>query len=95
MGSVLSGGQRQRVLLARALYRAPKVLVLDEGTANLDETTESAVAELVKNLAATRVIVAHRPALIRQADTVYVMQDGRLHQQPDFGPPSCTRTCST
>lgn len=71
MGSTLSGGQRQRVLLARALYRQPKILILDEGTANLDERTEEAIAELVAQMTITRVIVAHRPALIGRANRVF------------------------
>ena len=45
MGSVLSGGQKQRVLLARALYHDPKILFLDEGTANLDAKTEAKIAD--------------------------------------------------
>lgn len=76
MGSALSGGQKQRVLLARALYRQPKLLFLDEGTANLDPETEAEIADLVSKLPITRVIVAHRPALIELADTVYVVEDG-------------------
>lgn len=78
MGSILSGGQRQRVLLARALYRNPKVLVLDEGTANLDEANEEQIADLVSRLAITRIIVAHRPSLVRRADRVFVLEDGVL-----------------
>jgi len=80
MGSTLSGGQKQRLLLARALYRRPKVLVLDEGTANLDETTENEIANLVAQLPMTRIVVAHRPALIRRAREVYIMAGGGLHQ---------------
>jgi len=73
MGSTLSGGQRQRVLLARALYRQPTVLVLDEGTANLDERNEELIADLIHALPITRIVVAHRPALIRRASKVYVV----------------------
>ena len=75
MGNALSGGQRQRVLLARALYRKPKVLILDEGTANLDEKTELAVADLLEGLDITRIVIAHRPALISRADKVIEVVD--------------------
>ena len=71
MGSVLSGGQRQRVLLARALYHDPKVLFLDEGTANLDPVTELKIAKTLQNMSITRIIIAHRPALIERSDTVF------------------------
>jgi ATP-binding cassette subfamily B protein RaxB len=71
MGSTLSGGQRQRVLLARALYRKPKMLFLDEGTANLDEKNEALIADLIAQLPIARIVVAHRPALIRRAHRIY------------------------
>ena len=80
MGSTLSGGQRQRVLLARALYGRPRVLVLDEGTANLDEATEETIAELVSQMPITRIVVAHRPALIRRADRVFVVKDRQIRE---------------
>ncbi|MEM7005900.1 MAG: peptidase domain-containing ABC transporter [Pseudomonadota bacterium] len=80
MGSILSGGQRQRVLLARALYRRPKVLFLDEGTANLDPSTEAQIAELIASLPITRIVVAHRPALIEKANDVYEVSNGSLTQ---------------
>jgi ATP-binding cassette subfamily B protein RaxB len=70
MGTTLSAGQRQRVLLARALYRKPKLLILDEGTANLDEETEDAIVDLVAHMPITRVVAAHRPAFIRRASKV-------------------------
>ncbi|MDB2439325.1 peptidase domain-containing ABC transporter [Hellea sp.] len=70
MGSILSGGQKQRVLLARALYNDPKVLFLDEGTANLDTQTEHIIVDIIKNMPITRIIVAHRPAFLETSDRV-------------------------
>lgn len=80
MGSSLSGGQKQRVLLARALYRNPTVLILDEGTAGLDATTEAAVVNLIGRLGMTRIVVAHRPALLLAADRVVEVRDGNLSE---------------
>jgi ATP-binding cassette, subfamily B, bacterial CvaB/MchF/RaxB len=71
MGSSLSGGQKQRVLLARALYRQPKLLFLDEGTAHLDTEKEREVNENLRRLAMTRVNIAHRPGLSAAANQVY------------------------
>lgn len=78
MGSTLSGGQRQRVLLARALYRRPAVLFLDEGTANLDPASEKRIADLVEAMTITRIVVAHRPELVMRADRVLELRQGRL-----------------
>ena len=73
MGTVLSGGQKQRILLARALYKQPRILFLDEATSHLDVAREKAINESVKCLALTRVIVAHRPETIASADRVIVL----------------------
>jgi ATP-binding cassette subfamily B protein RaxB len=78
MGSSLSAGQRQRILLARALYRDPDALFLDEGTANLDEENEEAIATMIASLPITRLVIAHRPALIARASLVYRLDAGRL-----------------
>jgi len=68
MGSALSGGQRQRIILARALYRKPKLLLLDEATSHLDEENEERVNQAIRQLPITRVIVAHRPSSLAVAD---------------------------
>ena len=93
MGSTLSGGQRQHVLLARALYREAAVLVLDEGTANLDPATENAIADVIAGLPVTRIVVAHRPALIERAHRIIRVINGavvELEQPPQLAsmPPS-------
>jgi ATP-binding cassette subfamily B protein RaxB len=80
MGSALSSGQRQRILLARALYRDPDALFLDEGTANLDPETEGQIARMIAALDTTRVVIAHRPALIQSADIVLDLRDGRISE---------------
>lgn len=79
MGSTLSGGQKQRVLLARALYRQPKILVMDEGTAHLDAAHERAVNAAIAAMGITRIIIAHRRETIEIAERVFVMQGGKLH----------------
>jgi ATP-binding cassette subfamily B protein RaxB len=78
MGTVLSGGQKQRVILARALYRRPRLLFLDEATSHLDVERERGVNQAVRGLAMTRVIVAHRPETIASADRSLVLHQGRI-----------------
>jgi ATP-binding cassette subfamily B protein RaxB len=78
IGSGLSGGQRQRILLARALYRNPKVLLLDEATSHLDSVSEAAINEAVKSLNITRIIIAHRASTIASADRVIALSSGRI-----------------
>lgn len=80
MGAALSGGQKQRILLARALYKRPKILLLDEATSSLDVDRERIVNQAVRQLALTRVIVAHRPETIASASRVIALADGRVAQ---------------
>jgi ATP-binding cassette subfamily B protein RaxB len=70
MGSSLSGGQKQRVMLARALYRRPKILFLDEGTAHLDIEKERYINESLRRLCITRISIAHRPEIMNAADKI-------------------------
>jgi ATP-binding cassette, subfamily B, bacterial CvaB/MchF/RaxB len=78
MGASLSGGQRQRILLARALYRAPRMLFMDEGTSNLDLETEAQVSAAVQDLGLTRIVIAHRPETISTASRCIVLQKSSL-----------------
>jgi len=80
MGGSISGGQRQRILLARALYKRPKILFLDEATSALDVEREREVNQAIRQLELTRIIVAHRPETIASASRVIVLHDGRVSQ---------------
>ncbi len=74
MGSTLSGGQKQRILLARALYKQPKILFLDEATSHLDMNNEKNINNSLKALEITQVIIAHRIETIQMADRVIDLQ---------------------
>lgn len=78
MGTTISGGQRQRILLARALYRNPELLVLDEATSHLDVANERRISETLSRLEITRIVVAHRPETIAAADHVISLRDGEI-----------------
>jgi ABC-type multidrug transport system fused ATPase/permease subunit len=80
-GIRLSGGQRQRVAVARALYREPPVVVLDEGTSALDGATEAKLIAALDEIAPDRTLiaVAHRLATLRDADRIVVVADGRIN----------------
>jgi ATP-binding cassette, subfamily B, bacterial CvaB/MchF/RaxB len=69
-GRNVSGGQKQRILIARSLYRRPSILILDEATSHLDVDTERSIAETLKQLKLTRILVAHRPQTIAVADRI-------------------------
>ena len=79
-GAQLSGGQRQRIALARALYREPAVLILDEATSAVDNETEAAIQRSLTRIAhqRTSLIVAHRLSTVRHADAIHVMEGGRI-----------------
>lgn len=78
MGSSLSGGQRQRVLLARALYRQPSMLVLDEATSHLDVQREAQVGQAIARMRLTRLVVAHRPQTLALVDRIVELAEGRV-----------------
>ncbi|MGE9551278.1 peptidase domain-containing ABC transporter [Erwinia amylovora] len=82
MGSSLSGGQIQRVLLARALYRQPQLLILDEATSHLDVARESAINSAIAGMQVTRIIIAHRPETIMSADRIIQLDKGEIKQIP-------------
>jgi ATP-binding cassette, subfamily B, bacterial CvaB/MchF/RaxB len=82
-GSTLSGGQKQRLFLARAMYRDPKVLFLDEGTANLDAHTESEISTRIRSLDITRIVIAHRPALLNNSDKMFELRAGKIFDVSD------------
>jgi ABC-type multidrug transport system fused ATPase/permease subunit len=85
-GVRLSGGQRQRIGIARALYRTPEVLILDEATSSLDNRTEQAVMGAIKALAGrkTMIIVAHRLTTIQECDQILVIDKGRVREQGTY-----------
>ena len=88
LGTALSGGQKQRVLLARAMYKRPRLLLLDEATSALDVDRERQVNQAVRHLQLTRVIVAHRPETIASATRVIALHEGRVAQDLRAVPPS-------
>ncbi len=79
-GTTLSGGQRQRIALARAFYRNPALLVLDEATSAVDNETEASIQRSLALAARgrTTLVVAHRLSTVRHADAIYVLDDGRV-----------------
>src|SRR5690606_15364492 len=83
MGASLSGGQKQRIFLARALYREPQILFMDEATSHLDDENEKKINENLKALKITQIVVAHRAETIRSADRAISLTtlNATSHQQ--------------
>lgn len=86
-GASLSGGQKQRIAIARALYRDPEILILDEATSSLDPAAESFVKKTIEYLresGKTAIVIAHRLSTITIADKVVVLNNGKVVQEGDF-----------
>ncbi|WP_017495325.1 peptidase domain-containing ABC transporter [Flavobacterium sp. WG21] len=80
-GAMLSGGQKQRIAIARALYKNPDILLMDEATASLDTASEKMVKEVIDNFKTqgkTIIVIAHRLSTIANADTILVMKNGTI-----------------
>ncbi|WP_197418278.1 peptidase domain-containing ABC transporter [Paucibacter sp. KCTC 42545] len=92
LGSGLSGGQKQRLLLARALYKMPRILALDEATSHLDLQNERTVTAALSNLPLTRLIIAHRPETIAGAQRVVIVREGRVMELARAVPAASTET---
>ncbi len=80
-GQNFSAGLRQRLEIAAALAKEPSILLMDEATATLDAKTEAAIITGVREMGITLLMIAHRLATIRQCDTIYVINQGKIIQQ--------------
>ncbi len=83
-GSKISGGERQLLGLARALYRKPKIILLDEPTSNLDYKTESLYYEIISKLNITTIIVAHRISTLEYCNKIVLLKDGSIQDQGSY-----------
>ena len=80
-GAMLSGGQKQRIAIARALYKNPEILLMDEATSSLDTNSEKVVKDVIDNFKSqgkTVIVIAHRLSTIANADTILVMENGTI-----------------
>ena len=83
-GATLSGGQKQRIAIARALYKQPEILVLDEATSSLDSGSETFVQKTIDQLRQqnkTIILIAHRLSTVVNADTIVVLKKGEILEQ--------------
>ncbi|RTL31785.1 MAG: peptidase domain-containing ABC transporter [Burkholderiales bacterium] len=84
MGATLSGGQKQRLLLARALYKQPRFLLLDEYTSHLDFDTERLVQDSINQMGCGRFIITHRQHSLREGDEIHVLLGGQLLSRAQY-----------
>ena len=82
--TILSGGQRQRIMIARALVSRPRMILFDEATSALDNPTQTIVSESMRQLNATRIVIAHRLSSVAEADRIIVLDRGQIVQQGTF-----------
>lgn len=83
-GGTLSGGQRQRLMIARAVVRRPRILLMDEATSALDNRTQAIVSHSLTHLSATRIVIAHRLSTVISADRIFVVSAGRIVQSGTY-----------
>ncbi len=81
---VISGGESQRIMIAHALIRNPRILLLDEATNWLDNESQAEIMRNLARLTSTRIVIAHRLSTLRKADRIYVMQAGKVVQEGSF-----------
>ena len=82
--SGLSGGETQRIIIARALMRNPRIMLLDEATSLLDTKSQANIMNTLSNMPMTRIIIAHRLSTLREADRIYVMKAGKFVEQGTY-----------
>ena len=83
-GTALSGGQKQRIAIARALYRNPEILVLDEATSSIDSNSENYVQKIMMRLkkqGKTVLVISHRLSTLVNADTIFFLDQGKVIEQ--------------